>query len=84
MTCKEDLRDAFGEKTAARIKNDLGLAVKSVRTIDCYTIDATFTMPQLELVARDAYSDPITQNWSVDRPLARPSTGSSRWGSCPG
>ena len=56
---KENLRDAFGKKTAARIKNDLGLAVESVRTIDCYTIDATFTMPQLELVARDAYGDPI-------------------------
>ena len=68
---KENLRDAFGKKTAARIKNDLGLAVESVRTIDCYTIDATFTMPQLELVARDAYGDPITQQWSIDRPLAK-------------
>jgi len=70
---KEGLRDPLGEKTAARMVNDLGLAVKSVRTVDCYTIDAPLDKQQLELVAHDAYSDPITQHWSVDvdRPLAK-------------
>jgi phosphoribosylformylglycinamidine synthase II len=71
VAIKQGLRDSLGEKTRARIRDDLGLAVKSVRTIDCYTIDATFTLTQLEQVARDAYSDPITQLWSVDRALAQ-------------
>jgi len=70
VVIKQGLRDSLGEKQAARIRNDLGLAVQSVRTVECYTIDATLTKVQLELLGREAYSDPITQVWSVDRPLA--------------
>jgi phosphoribosylformylglycinamidine synthase II len=70
VAIKQGLRDSSGEKQAARIRDDLGLAVQSVRTIDCYTIDAALTKAQLELLGREAYSDPITQVWSVDRPLA--------------
>ena len=51
---KDDLRDALGEKTAARITNDLGLAAQSVRTIEVYTIDAPLDTAQLELVAHKA------------------------------
>jgi len=68
---KQGLRDSLGEKTAARIRNDLGIAVDAVRTVDCYTIDASFDRDQLELLGREAYSDPITQVWSADRPLAK-------------
>jgi len=71
VTFKEEIRDPQGEKTAARIKNDLGITAQSVRTIDCYTIDAPLDKQQLELVAKDAYCDPITQVWSADRPLAQ-------------
>jgi phosphoribosylformylglycinamidine synthase len=71
VTCKDDLRDPLGEKTATRIKHDLGLTAQSVRTIEVFTIDAPLEKAQLELVAKEAYSDPITQEWSVDRPLAR-------------
>jgi len=67
---KEDLRDPLGEKTAARIKHDLGLTAQSVRTIEVYTIDAPLDKERLEFVAQEAYTDPITQKWSVDRPLA--------------
>ncbi|OGP53607.1 MAG: phosphoribosylformylglycinamidine synthase [Deltaproteobacteria bacterium RBG_13_52_11] len=68
---KQGLRDPLGEKQATRIRNDLGLAVDAVRTVECYTIDASFDRVQLELLASEAYSDPITQRWSVDRPLAQ-------------
>ncbi|MBN1255320.1 MAG: phosphoribosylformylglycinamidine synthase subunit PurL [Deltaproteobacteria bacterium] len=71
VAIKDDLRDSLGEKTAARMVNDLGFSVQSVRTIESYTIDTTLDKQQLELVARDAYCDPITQVWSVDRPLAK-------------
>ncbi|MCJ7546167.1 MAG: phosphoribosylformylglycinamidine synthase subunit PurL [Deltaproteobacteria bacterium] len=70
VAIKQGLRDSSGEKQAARIRNDLGLAVQSVRTIDCYTIYASFDRVQLELLGSDAYSDPITQVWSADHPLA--------------
>jgi phosphoribosylformylglycinamidine synthase II len=70
VAIKQGLRDSSGEKQAARVRSDLGIAVQSVRTIDCYTIDAALTKAQLEHLGREAYSDPITQVWSVDRPLA--------------
>lgn len=68
---KDTVRDSLGEKTAARIKNDLGLKVKSARTVDVYTIDTPLQREQLEVLAAGPYSDPITQVWSVDRPLAQ-------------
>ena len=40
---KEEIRDPLGEKTAARIKHDLGLAAQSVRTIEVYAVDAPST-----------------------------------------
>jgi phosphoribosylformylglycinamidine synthase II len=67
---KEELRDPLGEKIAARITNDLGLSAKTVRTVEVYTIDAPLDKAQLELVSQEAYTDPITQIWSVDQPLA--------------
>ena len=71
VTCKDDIRDPLGEKTAARIKHDLGLTAQSVRTIEVYNIDTPLDTAQLELVAQEAYTDPITQVWAVDRPLAQ-------------
>jgi phosphoribosylformylglycinamidine synthase II len=81
---KQGLRDPLGEKTATRIRNDLGLVVQSVRTVDCYTIDASLDNSQLELLGREAYSDPITQRWSVDRPLAKTFDWAIEMGLLPG
>ncbi len=68
---KSHIRDALGEKLKRRIRDDLNLEVKSVNTISVYTIDADLSPEQLEMVANGPFSDPITQMYAIDRPLAQ-------------
>lgn len=66
---KPAFRDSFGETTASRIKNDLGLPVDSVRTIKVFTVEADITDDQLLAAAQGPYCDPVTQDYSLG-PLA--------------
>jgi phosphoribosylformylglycinamidine synthase II len=68
---KEGVPDALGEKIKMRIREDLGLDVQSVNTISVYTIDADLSNEQLEIVASGPFSDPIIQEYAIDRPLAQ-------------
>ncbi len=65
------IRDALGEKIKRRIIEHLRIPVDSVKTIEVYTIDAPLTPEELELAARGPLSDPVIQEYAVDRPLAR-------------
>ncbi|MEN8257014.1 MAG: AIR synthase-related protein [Thermodesulfobacteriota bacterium] len=66
---KPAFRDSFGETTATGIKNDLGLAVDSVRTIKVFTVEADLSDEQLLTAAQGPYCDPVTQDYSLG-PLA--------------
>ncbi len=68
---KGELRDPLGGKIREKVNNQLGLEVESVRTVDVYTIDVPLQREELESLAKGPYSDPITQVWSVDCPLAQ-------------
>ncbi|MHB9096844.1 MAG: AIR synthase-related protein [Syntrophales bacterium] len=65
------IRDALGEKIKRRIIEHLRIPVDSVETIEVYTIDALLTAEELEQAARGPLSDPVIQEYAVDRPLAR-------------
>jgi phosphoribosylformylglycinamidine synthase II len=68
---KSHIRDALGEKLKRRIREDLNVEVQSVNTIAVYTIDADLSPDQLEMVASGPFSDPITQVYTINRPLAQ-------------
>jgi len=68
---KGHIRDALGEKLKRRIRDDLNLEVQSVNTISVYTVDADLSPEQLKMVASGPFSDPITQWYAIDRPLAQ-------------
>jgi phosphoribosylformylglycinamidine (FGAM) synthase PurS component len=68
---KSHIRDALGEKLKRRIREDLNVEVQSVNTIVVYTIDADLSPEELEMVASGPFSDPITQVYAIDRPLAQ-------------
>ena len=67
---KPDVRDARGERVKREIEHFLHLNVEEVRTVDVYTVDAALSVQELEQAASGPFSDPVIQNWSIDRPSA--------------
>jgi len=68
---KPGVRDALGEKIKRRIHEDLHISgVSEVRTIEVYTLDFSLPPNNLKAVAGGPLSDPIIQNYAIDRPLA--------------
>ncbi len=68
---KKEIRDPLGEKIKGRVQNDLGLPVKSVRTISVFTLDMELSEEELERVATGPFVDPIIQEHRIDQPLAQ-------------
>ncbi len=63
------MRDALGEGIRKRIIEDLHINVKSVRTIDVYTIDGRILPEELSLLGEKVFADPVIQVFS-EEPLA--------------
>ncbi len=63
------VQDAQGCKVLMHIREELGLEVHEVATIDVYSVDLPASADELGLLAA-AYSDAITQLYAIDRPLA--------------
>jgi len=66
---RENLPDPQGLKLLKRIRNDFGLELEKVRCLDVYTINADLSREQVEHLAREAYCDPVIQQYAIDRPL---------------
>ncbi len=71
VAVKEGVRDPAGEAAKLEIRDSLSLSVDSVRVIDVYNIDAKLSPDELELVREELFTDPIIQESSSDKPLAR-------------
>jgi phosphoribosylformylglycinamidine synthase len=67
---KTGIRDALGEKTKKRIIDTLSLKVSNVATIEVYTIDGKLSAAELREAASGPLSDPVIQEFSINRPLA--------------
>jgi len=68
---KAGIRDALGEKTKKRIIDTLALKVSNVATIEVYTIDGQLSAAELKEAALGPLSDPVIQEFSINRPLAK-------------
>lgn len=68
---KEGIRDALGEKIKKRIIEDLNIPVEDVKTIEVYTIDTALSKEQLIFLGENLFSDPVIQEFSIDKPLAK-------------
>jgi phosphoribosylformylglycinamidine synthase II len=67
---KKGIRDALGEKIKRRIVENLHISVDKVKTIDVYTIDGLLSAKNLKNIAAGPLSDPIIQQFAIDRGLA--------------
>ncbi|WP_224956739.1 phosphoribosylformylglycinamidine synthase subunit PurS [Geomonas subterranea] len=70
ITLKDEVRDPRGERIKREIAHFLHLEVADVRTIDVYTVDAALSAEELTQVAAGPFSDPVIQNYSIDKPAA--------------
>ena len=68
---KVGIRDALGEKTKKRIIDNLALPVEKVATIEVYTIAGELKAAELQEAAAGPLSDPVIQEFSINKPLAK-------------
>ena len=68
---KRGIRDALGEKIGKRIKEDLGISVAKVKTVDIYTIEANLSKSQLNFLGENLFTDSVIQEFSINKPLLR-------------
>ncbi len=68
---KEGVRDARGERVKSEISQHLGVDLDKVQTLDVYTLDAELSADEIEAAAKGPLSDPVIQEFAVDRPLAQ-------------
>ncbi len=68
---RQGIRDALGERIRGRITDHLRIHVDSVRTFEVYTVDGSLTTGELEAAALGPLSDPVIQEYAIDRGLAR-------------
>jgi len=67
---RQGIRDALGEKIKKRIVDHLRIHVDSVKTFEVYTLEGDLSPLELEAAARGPLSDPVIQEFAVDRGLA--------------
>src|SRR4030042_2270436 len=71
VSFKEGIRDAPGEKTKKRIIDNLARPVEKVAVIEVYTTAGDLTAFELQQAAKGPLSDPVIQEFSINRPLAK-------------
>jgi phosphoribosylformylglycinamidine synthase len=75
---KPGLFDPAGDVLARKIRTYLKLnVVTSVRVIDVFAIDAPLSGDEAQRVAKELFSDPINQHYSIDAPLSSPGFSSA-------
>ena len=71
VALKEGFFDALSEEIKRGLRDHLGLRVEGVKRIEVYTVEASIDRSKLEEFAQGALCDPVTQVFSIDKPLAR-------------
>ncbi|MDP8222222.1 MAG: AIR synthase-related protein [Candidatus Lernaella stagnicola] len=67
---KPQFNDVIGGKTARQIREDLGLNVEGVRTVEVYTIDRRLTSKVLKKLAKICFTDTVIEEAFVGKPAA--------------
>lgn len=68
VMCKAGLNDSVGEQVKRRIMEELGIGIKECRYVDVYSFCNEMSADELLLLAREAFSDCISQEFAVEKP----------------
>lgn len=69
VSLKRGLFDGVAEAVRQGLKEHLGLKVQEVKRVLVYLVDASLSEEEVKRYAREALSDPVTQDFAVDEPL---------------
>lgn len=65
---KSILRDSHGERVRSRVIRDLGIGtIDSIRTAKVYVVNGTLDSQELTKLAEGPFSDPIVEDFTIDR-----------------
>ena len=67
---RQGFPDAKGNSVKESVMEDLGIKLERVRTIKAFSIASQFSIKELEKISSQVFTDPITQDCSVNQPLA--------------
>ncbi|TSC74977.1 MAG: phosphoribosylformylglycinamidine synthase [Parcubacteria group bacterium Gr01-1014_30] len=67
---KPNFRDVAGEKLARQILDELKYTVKKVSALDVYTLDFDLPQADLKFLGENLFSNPLVQEFSIDKPLS--------------
>lgn len=68
---REGMPDALGESIRRGIREDLGISLDSVKTVDVFTIDSDLTEEELGAVSNNLFTDPVIQEFSIESAHAK-------------
>lgn len=63
---EEEKNDAESISVKNDIVSELDIKVNSVKVVNCYCINAELDSVELEKIAKNLFSDPIVQKYSID------------------
>lgn len=67
---QEGVRDALGEKIRRRMAEHLGIQVKAVKTVEVFTLEGEVSEKEALEIGRLLFTDPVTQSFFLNQPLA--------------
>ncbi len=73
VTIRPELEDPIGKSLCIQIKNDLSIICESVRVVDVYTILAELSPEELDKIAKELFTDSVTQIYSINKHISFPS-----------
>lgn len=70
VAVRPDLRDSLASRLVLQLSEDAGIPVGALKTLRVYTLEGDFTPQELQRAGSKLFSDPISEIWALDAPLA--------------
>ncbi|HOX52446.1 MAG TPA: phosphoribosylformylglycinamidine synthase, partial [Fibrobacteria bacterium] len=70
VAVRPELRDSLASRLVLQLSEDAGIPVAALKTLRVYTLEGEFSPSELDRAGRRLFSDPVSEIWTLDAPLA--------------
>ncbi len=67
VTIKSNIKDVVGEGVLARVKNELKIALSSVKFVEAYNIDSDLSDEELDKLGKEVFADVVIQDCNYNQ-----------------